>query len=275
MPTSQHRRKRLIRKALLFAQRAGIIISGTVAILALLTFLLRLDVVTITSLGVDGNEAVRFSDVAEVTAEVLSGSYVFLPRSSTFIYPKRDLERSLKNAFPRIKDIDIEREGWRALRITIEERDPAALWCGNDPEDISRCFFVDADGFIYTEAPYFSGDVFFRYFGGSKRSGSHVGTYVAPPALLSELNEFIEHLEELDIESRGVYITSEGIKVLLVGEASLYLHHSDSFEGAVARLRTLFSGSEEDFIDDDGPRFEYIDLRFGEQVFFRWKEEDE
>ncbi len=77
---------------------------------------------------------------------------------------------ALLEKYKRIENVDLSTRG-QTLTVSIKEREPAYLWCeGNlsvdaDTEHAQKCYFADKTGYIFANAPQFSGDAFFIYAG--------------------------------------------------------------------------------------------------------------
>ena len=269
MPTLKIKKLRRRAKLKAFAERFGIIFSGMVFVLAGITYLARLDELTITSISLEGNKTIASKDILSVASEVLSSRYVFLPKRNIFIYPKDYLINTLEKDFPQLNSVDIKRLDLNTLIMRVGERRTHALWCGHEPSEEGDCFYVDDQSFVFAGAPYFSGDVFFRFYGGGVRSPNPVGSFVVPIDELSRLEVFLSYLSEIDLPPRAVYYKEKEIHIFLKKNSTLYIDRKDSFENAFSRLYSLIRGSEFDFIIEGEPNFEYIDLRFGRSVFYK------
>ncbi|MFP4022422.1 MAG: cell division protein FtsQ/DivIB, partial [Candidatus Paceibacterota bacterium] len=251
MPTPRIKKKRRKAKLKALAERLGVIFTGVVITLAGLVFVLRLDGLTINTVIIENEEGVLdFEDLKEQINETLSGSYVFLPKRNIFIFPKDELERTLEIKFPRIGSVEIERDDLETLRIFIEEREPTALWCGEEPEEEQerRCFYVDNKGIIYSKAPSFSGDVFFRYYGGDVGIKDPLMSEVLPEEKMAEMKEFVLHLQEMDLDPGAAFIKEEEFEIFLGKDSKLYLSNYESIEESFSRLNNLIKGSETNFI---------------------------
>src|SRR3989344_3974534 len=90
--------------------------------------------------------------------------------NKALFYPKSAIRRSLASTYPRLKDIELRVKSGGALLISVTEREPLYTWCGeNIPETDTAenqiCYFLDKEGYVFDEAPYFSGDVYFKFYG--------------------------------------------------------------------------------------------------------------
>ncbi|MGM0482513.1 MAG: cell division protein FtsQ/DivIB [Patescibacteria group bacterium] len=272
MPTPKVKHKKRIAKLKALAERLGIITAGVVVVLAGITYIARLDALTINSVSVEGSRIVEEKSLVEHTAKVISGSYLFLPKRNILIYPKDNIQNSLRRVFPRLKEVDVKRRDLNTLDIVIEEREPEALWCADGPDLHRGCFYVDENGFVYAKAPFISGDVFFRYFGGDVDPDDPIGDHIDSPEWIKKLTRLNERIEDLGLKPISVNIKEDEFDILLEGGSTLLLSRHVSMEESLSMLATLLQGSEKELLTEEGPQFLYIDLRFGKKrVFYKMR----
>ncbi|MDD3662751.1 MAG: FtsQ-type POTRA domain-containing protein, partial [Candidatus Pacebacteria bacterium] len=186
IPTSQRvieiknrRRVRLVRFSVLFFILFLAIFLG-------LGYFSHNEKVTIGEIKVEGTSIIDQEDVVSVTEELLEGRYLyFYNRANSFIFPEKNIYNKLLEVFPRIEELSVSREGLNVLNIKIKERLGAYLYCGEVIPEIEseigeNCYFVNNDGYIFDEAPYFSGNVYFRYYAKIDDQMNPLGQYVFP-----------------------------------------------------------------------------------------------
>lgn len=263
------RRKRTIIGASILLGIAVIIISSS--------YVSALDGVTINVVEVEGVEVIDEIEIQEAVEEVIKGRYLGLyARSNALIYPKKRVLHTLIEEFPRIKDISVELDSIDVLHITITERDPYALWCGDEhvpekpPED-EECRFMDEEGVVYAEAPSFSGDVFLRLYG-PREKDQFLGV-----SDYSRVANLIEYLREKDVEPIVFYIRSGKSAEIEVtdpngSESILYVDIERDPKETVRNLLTLYSELTTG-LNKSIPQLEYVDLRFGNRVFYKFRGE--
>ena len=148
-------------------------IGGGVAIIIFLvglgSWFLHRPTMQISEIVIHGNSVISDSDLKRVTKETLGGKYFYLfPRTNTFIYPEKEIEASILTSFKQIESIDLVRTNFRTLAMEVEEQSPYALWCfdtSNAEEILKECYFLNKEGLVYSKAPNFTGNVFFRFYG--------------------------------------------------------------------------------------------------------------
>lgn len=126
--------------------------------------------VVIDNVVVTGNHIIDKEDIEKEVYKNISGRYIYLfSRNNSFIYPHNRIYNSLLVTFPRIEKLSIYRDNLKTLHVDISERTGSYLYCGaNLPEDKDEvgenCYFVNNDGFIFDTAPYFSGNIYFKFY---------------------------------------------------------------------------------------------------------------
>jgi len=91
----------------------------------------------IVRIEIEGCRAVKeLSLKEELTKKISRKKWFIFPASSIFLFSNSAKENYLKDLFPRIKEIDIDKDWPDGLEVVIEEKKPAAVWCGSDRIEI-------------------------------------------------------------------------------------------------------------------------------------------
>ncbi len=284
IPTSprvlQIRRKRRIHKIrlfLIFLLLLFLVIFG----LSYFSFHKR---VTLNNVIISGNSIVDEKEVKTHIENNIKGKYFHLfSKSNIFIYPRKQIYDDLMISFPRIKSLSIYREKSNILHVDIEERLGSYLYCGEDvPEDKNQigenCYFLNNDGYIFDKAPYFSGDIYFKYYMSLPDSDlSLYGSQMIDQNRFHEIVRFIDGVMALSF--KPIYL-----HVLDNGDVSLYLKGVGD-----NNPRILFKKDDDLLIILDNlslamkkPEFskeitskystlQYIDLRFKNKVVYKFE----
>jgi cell division septal protein FtsQ len=275
--TRRRRHRRLIRVILW-----GLLITvlaGTGVTLA------RLDAFRIAGITVSGNSVVSEEELRNIVEQNIAGAYFFVfPKSNVFLYPERTIEAAVVEQVKKIDRADVESDGLRAVTLTIRERRPLVLWCGKTYADFQAvnetCYFLDKDGFVYAEAPDFTGTVFKRFFGplfntdGSLavRDDDPVGDYFLTPSEFQRIIFFIDMLKEEEQIASVALALTDAMDVELYtenGPRILFAREHDLSQ----TLSNLSSALNIEELSREGfDTLEYIDLRFGNKVYYRFKE---
>ncbi|HEY0220883.1 MAG TPA: hypothetical protein VGC58_01535 [Candidatus Paceibacterota bacterium] len=217
-------------------------------------------------------------EVQEKTLLFLSGSHFFIfPKNNTFLFPREDLESYLKEFFKRIDTIIIKKKGFTALSVEIKERKPYAIWCKGLPEktegEIEECYFMDQNSTIFAPAPNFSGDAYFKYYG--EVGDSPIGKeYIASSTKFIGISDFVTNIKTLSL--RPQYILEKGeddFSMVLSGGGQIYFDTKESLYKVVQNLSALLKTPELAPLNRENLPVHYIDLRYGNKLFYKLKVE--
>ena len=258
------RRKTLLVKFIFFG-------VGFLVVLAGLAYISRTEKLNISEVEITGNKIVDTEMIRAAAQEEITGSYLwFLPKTNILLYPKGNIRDALSDKFKGLKGISITTRDDRILQISVAERIPKYMWCGeNLPEsgaNIETCYFLDETGFVFDEAPYFSGEVYFKFYG--KMSSN-----------FKSLILFKQTLEAMKLEPVALYMMENGeIKMYLSDESSLpmgpeIIFKTDSdLEKIAENLQAALTTEplQSDFKNKYSSLL-YIDLRYGNKVYYKFK----
>ena len=112
---------------------------------------IRQNAVRISHVQIFGVDIRQLTDFSSYATRALQGSYLgIIPRDSIFFFPSARIRANILAAHPDIAAVSIFRNGLTSLSIKVDERIPAARWCGPSPTASSiDCYLFDAKGIIY------------------------------------------------------------------------------------------------------------------------------
>ena len=239
---------------------------------------LALPPINITEITVSGSLSLSPSEIVSVSEKLLSGRYFFtIPRTNIFFYPKARIQSTLLNLFPRLDTVSIHFKNFHAIHIFVTERFPEALWCHSGLTTLSGsmdgpCFFLDGTGFVFAPAPETSttSSAFVKLYGILSEENP-IGQTYGSAGELAKLLDFSKNLVSLDLRVSAFRVQSDNsIEALLNNGARLIFDRDDNL--AVARINLESVISDPSFrAATRHARIDYIDLRFGNKVFYRLK----
>lgn len=203
--------------------------------------------------------------VRALLSEELSGEYLgFIPKAHIIFYPRKAILESLLLRFPSFSRVSLSLKNLAALQVAVREREPEALWCVGE----RGCFLLDGNGVAFEEANSESERLYYRLE--KVATSSPIGRTVIPPLRLAALFSFLKELEQLSLEPRRVVFSgTRDMEVALSDGARLRLREND-YARALANLRALL-WSEALPRSGDGLAVSYIDLRYGNKIYFKPK----
>ncbi len=264
--------------------KIGLVILFIIFIIGLASYISHRLEIRISKVELSGGILVTQPEVESKSLSYISGSYFWLfPKNNALLYPTKGLLNYLSLTFKRIDTVNIHRKDWRTIVVEITERKPIATWCDTLPnatstpmmEDgvgVERCYFLDQNGTIFAPAPYFSGDAYFKYYG-LVRADTPIGMqYLASTTEFSEITDFIEAIKKLSIKPE--YLIAKGqdeFSLVTSGGGQIYFDTKIPLSVVAENLQALLRTPELSPSSTQDLPVEYIDMRFGNKLFYKLK----
>lgn len=270
-----HKRIRLRRKRLLL--KAAFLFGGALLLTALLAWGAHNDRIRISRISIEGNSVVSEEELAAYVKTQMQGAYARLfPEDNVFIFPRGRIKRGILDEFKRIYDVKVNVVDPISLSITVRERVPYALWCGEnmnsggDGSAADICYFIDEKGFVFARAPVFSDDVYFTAYGALSDAPEDIagGVYLGEERFTG-LMRFRALLEKEGMETTRLVEKGDGDFefYLRSGGKLIFNEHQD----AEKLLRDLVAAMEVKKNEGKANEaLEYIDARFDGKVLFKF-----
>lgn len=246
-----------------------------ILILVGLSFLSKWEYININNIQISGNKVIETKMIESVVKEKIAGNYLwFFPKTNFLLYPKGEIKREIADKFKRLKDISLNVQNFKTLNISLTERTALYTYCGITPPETNdsnqKCYFVDNSGYIFDEAPYFSGEVYLKFYG-------IADSYFLKPNF-AKLISFKETLEKIGIKPVVFFLEDTGdIKVFLSSSTSqlgpfvIFKDNAD-FNQVIENLQSVLT--TEPLKTEFKTKYSsllYIDLRFGNKVYYKFK----
>jgi hypothetical protein len=232
---------------------------------------------SIKSIEVSGNEVVTQEEIENYVIEKISGNYLgVFSKSNIFIYPESFLEESILKDFFRLNSVDISFSGLQSISVKVEERKPFAVWCASTIENKKvvfdkDCYFIDKDGFVFAQAPKFSGNVYVRYYGLIKPDDSSVSKQFFPAEEFKKVANFISQINKLGVHvTDAVLYEDTDVELYEVSGGKLLINIREDFTQTFENFQSLLNDKisvpdKDKFLQS----IDYLDLRFGKKLFFK------
>ena len=270
------------------AKRLRLMILSTILFIAIvigLSYFSSSPKITIDKIDITGNRIIDGSKLESSIKEKLAGKYLGLFfRSNFLIYPQSKIYKSLIKEFPRIEKLSVVRKGFNTIKIEITERAGSYLYCGltipTNKEDIGEnCYFINNDGYIFDKAPYFSGDIYFKYYTKIIGDSSNpLRSQVFEPDRFHELARFIDGVTELGFKPVHLVLSSDKIYSLYLKSVNNKPNPKIIFkqENDLTTILDNFSTAmgEKEFANEINSKYDtlsYIDLRFKNKVLYKFQ----
>ncbi len=260
----------------IFLDKILLLMLGFFVVCAGLSYVSRINRLNINKIEVTGNKVLDAETIKKAVQEKITGNYLWiLPRTNVLLYPENKVKSELLNNFKRIKDITLSIKDRNTLEVSISEREAKYIWCGKqaDLEDEQQCYFMDENSFIFDEAPYFSGEVYFKFYGSAS-----VGSYFSQQNF-EQLISFKKALENFGLKPAGLTILNNGdIKMLLSPGSSsstqpeIIFKKDANLEKVAENLEAALTTEPlQSKFKNKYASLLYIDLRYGNKVYYKFR----
>lgn len=242
-------------------------------------------------------EGARRLDAGKLEGDVLNmlaGSrFAFIPKNFYAFIDTKRISEELRRIHPGIETVRVDSNASDILTVRIEERTfwgvlcndlEASEWVGeldnavkkqiqnkkdSLPEKEILCVYIDSSGFAFDTAPKSSGSLIIRI-----RSDFET---ILPPTqgiarnsmnvLLSLTREIPHIIQERAIGFELLSRVPLEIRVLTSGGYALWMSRDQDIPATLSALNTLLKEEIKERKND----LEYVDLRFGNKVFYKFK----
>jgi cell division septal protein FtsQ len=240
----------------------------------------------ITDVVIRGNRMSKTDSLISSVKQKLDGRYALvIPRDNILFYPKTEIVQLIRRSDPSLAKVTAEVNLDRQLIIDVVERTPDFLWCNTLDENNKHCYFMDKNGVVFMEAPQFSDNVFIEIVGRTK--DDPLGKMTIPKMEFSSLYKFVKVIPNLikgtSLSGYSIYkITSLGVGDYNIffrsnsGSSSQNWHLVVNLRGQVASTLANFSTVIDSEVfkkdaTDSKRKLDYIDLRFGNKIFYKFQ----
>lgn len=196
--------------------------------------------------------------LAEIEDIMASKVFYVIPQNCFFSFPAEKARWRLTDNFLNLKNIEVEKIFPFAISVRAEERKPVAVLC------LPNCFFVDETGFIFGDAPFFSPGIFVKFF--DKRAiKPEKGNFLLETNDFKRMLDFANRLKDFFSVSSIILENEKVYK--LYAETGQYLIVDGGEDWALTYNNLVAFFNE--MVKNDKDKFEYIDFRFGNKIFFK------
>lgn len=268
------------RKRRLFFIRFYIVLFFFLVVVLGLAILSGHEKVKIRIVDISGNAAVSDDQILDIVSRDMAGRYFYLfSKSNSLIFPRFRIRMDILNEIKTIKDVDISWKDWGKISIIIEERKPHSVWCGEDPNiNIAKCFFLDKNGYIYSQAPNFSGSLFIKYYGSLLPSQiddanqmNPIGSYFLPSEIYKQIVNLISIIDQNNLKVWFVFYDGFDFRFNLDLGPVIIFNSQDNFSESFSNFFTAIETKNLD-LEKDSTSISYIDLRFANKIIIGKKE---
>ncbi len=198
----------------------------------------------------------------------------FIARDMMFFYPKEALRAGVVRNFPRLKSVRVGRSALFSnhLIVNVDERVAFATWCTNTADAAERqCFVFDDTGLIFADAERAGRpELPYAFFGGVDAANAIGSVYLA--GHLIEIRDLLQRMREARFVPSSVTVLDEkDFEMQLQNGFNVKASFGQSSDTIVHNLELVAVSPA---LRGKETALEYIDLRFGNRVYYKFKGED-
>lgn len=263
-----------------FFKKLLVILAILIFIFSGIVFGLRQPQIRINQIVVTGNESLDKNQIASTTEMAILGNYFWMiPKDSILFYSKREIINSLLSSFTQIGKAKVSMESFHSILVSIEERSPHYSWCGlsvqasENQRKNEKCYFMDEEGFVFAEAPVFSGDVYIKFYGNLIGEGDNViGKRFLDIKSFDQLDLFVYSIAEIKMAPTKLVEKSDGdYELYLARGGKINFNLKDGVDKPILNLESaLDTDPLRKNMAEKRQALQYIDLRFDNKVFFKF-----
>lgn len=264
--TKLHRHRRKIR-----ILKLSFGIALVLCIIGITMWLSRLSLFAINDVVVDGAIGINALDIKIVAEKHLAGAYVSIySKSNKIIYPKKAITSEIKANFPGIETLNVKTEN-HSLKILLSERKPSYIWCAGTIDTImaDACYFLDNSGFIFSKGPTISGNAYLTFFGLITTSNPIGETFLGTEKILA-IEELKKTLDADRITLKAIVAVDEDVFELHLASGGKIIFKAEDLPRRAASSIELLKKKTELLNHSAKRKLEYIDLRFGNKVYYKF-----
>jgi len=226
----------------------------------------------IKEIEVLGNKAVSTEEIKSIVLKKIEKK-IFIFKINNFIFlPRKEIRQEIGDSFDWIKDVDISTKGFSTLIIDISEYDPEFIFCDEGVEN--NCFLSDQTGFIFAKALFLNGNDYLVFE--SKLPSKIIGERVIAKGELQKINQFVEALKSNNLEVKKIRLKDlNEVRFKLKEGTEIIIDLNNNLDEMLGHFLLLLAEetnkhkSRDAFLNST----EYIDIRFGNKVFYKPYEE--
>ena len=240
----------------------------------------RLPVFQIQKIFISGLSTVNEEDVRKEVTSALVGSYFAGLISYRFLFavPTQTIVDAIKHKFSLIAEVHIEKEFPDTLTIGVKERTMFGILC-NDAANLEaltdkgyvdiQCAYVDTQGVAYESAPKTHGFLITKISTDAPMIA--IGQVSVDPLMMQRITDLNTKLPAVIgspiVEYRLRGNVAREVRVVSNMGFSLIINRDDDLDHALSVLGTILKKE----IGSKRKNLDYIDLRFGNKVFYKFK----
>lgn len=261
--------------------RLELICALLVVIIGALSYFSHYPSFAISNVSVVGLDGDQKQGIETFVNTELQGGYLHLFSKHNFLlYPKGVLERGIFDQFKKVESVKLTVQGKHDLIVSVVQRGPYALWCNADKVqqlegststgvNLDHCYDTDKGGLAFQshDASLTALPILFKTFD----KENVVGENILDQEKFTNLRELIVSLDSLAIKTSSIIFKDNGDFEIHSDKNEKYIFGAgDDLKTDVGNLKLLLDSADfKNQTATSSKKIDYIDLRFGQKLYFK------
>lgn len=230
----------------------------------------------VRNINIEGTSLVSVESLKEKINALLPRNVAWMSTRSIVLVSVAAVKTRVLQEAPEIADLSLRRKLPNSLVVLVRERSPVAIWCRGD----EQCFLLDKEGIAYKEleknSVWLAQEPSLAILRETRETEQVVaGAKTIDPAFIAPLLKFANEIGA--IASDGIsgvsvvsfdFISQERVHARTKEGWDAYINPEERLEWQSTKLKAVL----EKKIPPEKRRFlEYVDVRFGDQAYIKYK----
>ena len=226
-----------------------------------LGFLFWSEIFSIKSMAISGLDKIERADLESNAWKVLDGRrFILLSKRHSIFYPKRVLASMLLARLPRLASIRSNSDRG-ILKIEVQEHLEEYVWCAQ------ACYFMTKSGVLFAPTASSSEFIVFRHQGEPRGS---VGKTVLKADFVNEMIKLIKLLNSRKLWIVSVNLQGQDVFMAFKPGWSVRFVATEQVEIIYEKLMRVLD--TDDIINKGVDNLLYVDQRFGNKIYYKFRE---
>lgn len=256
-PYQVKRKKSILKNRFFWLAFLILVIIGIITYFAIFASIFH-----IKEIQISGNQKVQREDLEGFIWSEVERKILIFSTKSIFLANLQEIKKNLLETFPKISQINLKRKFSDILIVRIQEREPLFVFCKNS----SPCFYLDKEGVIFEEVSG-NGEQFL-IIKDVRSQEARLGKKVIEEKLLGDIRKIVLELRETEIFIEEFTLFEEKIEVKTLQDFEVYFNQKEDISSQIQNLSLVL---EEEIPTENRANLEYIDLRFGNRVYYKYR----
>lgn len=207
----------------------------------------------VKSVEISGNQKISSDEIRAVVEDELSSKLLGAVPKNIFLVNLKKINNDIVKKFPLAYEVNINRKLFNSITLNIEERIPIASLCSSN-----GCFNIDKQGVVFENGEN-------KGFVIKKDQDIKIGEKIIDKDYLEGIMEIfkkVEGIKEIIISDREKIIVK-----MLEGWDAYFNGKENTIADQITNLKLVL---EQKIPPEKRKNLEYIELRFGSKVYYRY-----